>query len=216
MDANQVIADVEDHLVPRLSLDVGEARLYYHLFRHSRLLDKHDVLISVMQVAQVLNCSKNVVKPRLRSLQAKGIIEVTNTGWTGTRIKVFLPREIPGVVLADVAPEAVDIEAIDFYMGVSTRAAILERERGRCFYCRRALTDEDAGLDHVDPQRANGANSYRNVVAACHSCNSSKGDNAVEEFVRGLYRRGFLGANELVERLVDIDKLMNGLLRPIV
>ena len=216
MDIRQVITEIEDHLVPRLKLDVGEARLYYHLLRHSRLVEKHEVLISVAQIAEVLNCSKNTVIPRLRTLQDKKVIDVTNTGWAGSRIKVFLPREIPDAVLEKAAPEVLDIEAIDFYKDTKYRPAILEREQGRCFYCRRKLTDEDSGLDHAEPQNAQGTNSYRNVVAACHSCNSSKGDDTAEEFLRKLYRRGFLGAADLEERLADVAKLKQGLLRPIL
>lgn len=216
MNIGQIITDIEDHVVPRLKLDVGEARLYYHLLRHSRLIEKHDVLISVAQIAEVLNCSKNTVKPRLRTLQDKKVIDVTNTGWAGTRIKVFLPREIPSAVPEKAEPEILDLETIDFYKDTKYRPAIFEREQGRCFYCRRTLTDEDSGLDHADPQIANGTNSYRNVVAACHSCNSSKGDDTAEEFLRKLYRRGFLVAPELEERLADVAKLKQGLLRPII
>ncbi|HQU16882.1 MAG TPA: HNH endonuclease [Gammaproteobacteria bacterium] len=216
MDIEQIIIEIEDHLVPRLKLDVGEARLYCHLFRHSRLVGKHDVLISVAQIAEVLNCSKNTVKPRLRTLQDKKVIDVTNTGWAGTRIKVYLPKEIPNAVPEETEIQALDIETIDFYKHTKYRPAILEREQGRCFYCRRTLTDEDAGLDHAEPQISKGTNSYRNVVAACHSCNSSKGDDTAEEFLRKLYRRGFLGAPELEERLAEVAKLKQGLLRPII
>ena len=115
-----------------------------------------------------------------------------------------------------IETDALDIEMIDFYKDAKYRSAILEREEGRCFYCRRALTDEDSGLDHAEPQSANGSNGYRNVVAACHSCNSSKGDDTAEEFLRKLYRRKFLGAAELDERLADVAKLKRGLLRPII
>lgn len=216
MDHCQIITEIEDHIVPRLKLDLGEARLYYHLIRHSRLLGKHDVLLSVAQLSEVLNCSKNAVKPRLRSLQDKGIIDVTNTGWAGTRIKVFLPREIPGIIPEKAESTSLDIETIDFYKNSRYRAAIFEREHGRCFYCRRTLSDEDAGLDHADPQKNNGTNTYRNVVAACHACNSSKGDDTAEEFMRKLYRRGFLNAAELEDRLTELSKLKQGLLRPIV
>ncbi len=216
MDIRQIITEIEDYVVPRLKLDVAEARLYYHLLRHSRFVEKHDVLVSAAQLAEVLNCSKNTVKPRLRTLQDKRVIDVTNTGWAGTRVRVFLPREIQNAVPEETAPEAQDIEAIDFYKDVRYRAAIVKREEGRCFYCRRILTDEDAGLDHAEPQIANGTNSYRNVVAACHSCNSSKSDDGAEDFLRKLYRRGFLDAAELERRLADIHKLKQGLLRPII
>lgn len=151
MNSDQIIKEIEDYLVPHLKLDLGEARLYYHLFRHSRLVGKHDVLVSITQLSEVLNCSKNAVKPRIRSLQNKGIVDITNTGWAGTRIKVLLPAEIE--------VEAKDIETIDFYKDPGYRLSILEREQGRCFYCRRALTDEDSGLDHAEPQKANGTNS---------------------------------------------------------
>jgi hypothetical protein len=112
MDIGQVVTEIEDHVVPGLKLDVGEARLYYHLLRHSRFVGKHDVLISVAQLAEVLNCSKNTVKPRLRTLQDKKVIEVTNTGWAGTRIKVFLPREIRDAVPEELAPEVLTCPAI--------------------------------------------------------------------------------------------------------
>ena len=195
---------------------MGEARLYYYLLRHSRFMGRHDVLISVAQVAKVLNSSKSTVKPRLRTLQDKKVIDVTGTGWTGTRIKVFLPREILDVVPEETAPEILDIEAIDFYKDTKYRSAILEREHSLCFYCRRALTDEDSGLDHAEPQSAKGTNSYRNVVAACHSCNSSKGDDSAEEFLRKLYTRRFLDAASLEDRLSNVTKLKKGLLRPII
>lgn len=216
MDIRTVIIEIEDQLVPRLKLDVAEARLYYHLLRHSRFVGKHDVLTSVAQLAEVMNCSKNTFKPRLRTLQEKKVIDIASTGWAGTRIKVFLPAEIQGALPEKEALEIVDIEAIDFYKDPKYRTAILEREQGRCFYCRRTLTDEDAGLDHADPQKANGQNNYRNVVAACHSCNSSKCADNAEDFLRKLYRRGFLNADELQQRLEVVGKLKEGLLRPII
>lgn len=215
MNLAEVIAQVEDHLVPRLKLDVGEARLYYHLFRHSRLVGKDDVLTSVSQLANALNCSKNAVKPRLRTLADKGVI-VTRAGQNGTRIQVFLPKEISDVVPEEIAPEIEDIEAIDFFKDSKYRSAILEREQRRCFYCRRMLTHENTGLDHAEPQKTNDRNSYRNVVAACHPCNSSKGDDTAEDFLRKLYRRGFLGPAELEERLADVARLKQGSLRPII
>ena len=216
MDIGQVINEIEDYVVPRLKLDVGEARLYYHLLRHSRFMNKNDVLISVAKIAEVLNSSMNTVKTRLRMLQDKKVIAVTSTGWVGTRIKVSLPREISDAVPEKTDPPDLDIECIDFYKDSKFRSAILERDQGRCFYCRRELSDGESGLDHADPQKTKGTNSYRNVVAACHHCNSSKGDDTAEEFLRKLYKKRFLSADELDARLVDVTKLKQGLLRPTV
>jgi 5-methylcytosine-specific restriction endonuclease McrA len=47
---------------------------------------------------------------------------------------------------------------------------------GRCYYCglERKLTQ-----DHVVPLSKGGSHSKDNVVAACRSCNSSKGDRLI-------------------------------------
>ncbi len=78
------------------------------------------------------------------------------------------------------------------------------------------LSDGDYGLDHVAPQVAKGSSSYRNVVAACHFCNSSKGDVSGADRVRALYRNGILSPEDLEDRLAQIEKLANGQLRPII
>jgi len=212
----ELIQDIEDHLVPRLRLDVIETRIYYHLLRHSRLIAKHEVVVSVAQLCDAMNCSKSAIKPRLRTLEEKRIIEITSTGWAGTTLKVFLPQEVPGAIPEHGEEDMIDIESLDFYKDARYRPAIFERDGGRCFYCRRALTEGDSGLDHVEPQVAKGNNSYRNVVAACHACNSSKGDAIGVDFVRSLYRRGFLSAEDLEDRLAQIQRLTDGQLRPII
>ena len=109
VDITKVIQQIEDSLVPRLKLDAEEARLYYHLFRHTRLVGKHDVLVSVARLAGAINSSRNLVKSRLRSLQDRGVIMVTGTGWVATRVRVLLPAEIPGVILPAIPPWRVSI-----------------------------------------------------------------------------------------------------------
>jgi hypothetical protein len=54
MDIGQIIVEIEDRVVPRLKLDVAEARLYHHLLRHSRFIGKHELLISAVQLAEAL------------------------------------------------------------------------------------------------------------------------------------------------------------------
>lgn len=51
--------------------------------------------------------------------------------------------------------------------------------RGRCAYCgqRRRLT-----IDHVQPLSKGGSHTMSNIVPACQSCNSSKGDRAAPTF----------------------------------
>ena len=51
------------------------------------------------------------------------------------------------------------------------RAAILTRDRGICAYCGAPATT----VDHVNPRSAGGTDHPQNLVAACQTCNRSKG-----------------------------------------
>jgi hypothetical protein len=210
----EIIKEIEDYLIPQLHLDAFERGLYYYLFRHSRLIGKPEVTVSIASLQSSLAYSKTAVKTRLHSLHKKGCIEITGTGWTGTKIKLLLPGEIHGCVPLKAAKEIIDIETIDFYNDPNYRKAIFTREKGFCFYCLKRLTEENNVLDHVQRQIDEGRNSYRNLVAACHSCNSSKGAMVADDFVRSLYRRGVLNDKELEQRLTAIEKLRQGELKP--
>jgi 5-methylcytosine-specific restriction endonuclease McrA len=50
--------------------------------------------------------------------------------------------------------------------------AILSAAKGCCFYCKRK---RPLTMDHVVPLSRGGAHAAYNIVAACHSCNASKG-----------------------------------------
>jgi len=215
INLSKTIKEIEDHLMPRLKLDAFERGLYYYLFRHTRLVGNQEVTVSITSLKSSLSYSKNAIKTRLRSLQEKGCIEIIDTGWAGTKVKLLLPIEIPNCVPEKtVVEEIIDIEEIDFYSDPKYREAIFRRDRGTCFYCLQRLTKTNYGLDHVHPQIQKGKNSYRNVVAACHSCNSSKNVTPADDFVRSLYRRGILNDKELDQRLTAIEKLMSGELKP--
>jgi 5-methylcytosine-specific restriction endonuclease McrA len=53
-------------------------------------------------------------------------------------------------------------------------AAVLRRDRHVCHYCGGQATT----ADHIVPKAKGGTDSMDNLVAACLSCNGSKGDNA--------------------------------------
>ena len=57
----------------------------------------------------------------------------------------------------------------------STRMAIYERDGHKCVVCGSA---ENLSLDHIDDVRGNVP---ENLVTACSSCNSSRGDLPIEE-----------------------------------
>src|SRR5882724_13425057 len=110
---------------------------------------------------------------------------------------------------ADVREDPIDIEAIDFYFEGRWRDALLKREDSRCFYCLRELRSNWV-LDHVFPAVNDGTNSYRNVVACCHECNSAKQASSAEDFLRSLYCRGLLGLPEFEARKIALERLKSG------
>ncbi|MEN7546872.1 HNH endonuclease [Rapidithrix thailandica] len=65
------------------------------------------------------------------------------------------------------------------YRGVIlTRQNIFKRDGNRCVYCN---SNEDLTLDHVIPKSRGGKTTWNNLVSACKSCNSKKGDYLPDE-----------------------------------
>ncbi len=57
---------------------------------------------------------------------------------------------------------------------------------GKCPYCRKDITAEDATLDHVIPRHDNGSDDLCNFIVACRDCNSKRGHQSCEEYLRSL------------------------------
>lgn len=62
------------------------------------------------------------------------------------------------------------------------REDVLQRDGYRCVYC--LATGVALELDHVIPKSRGGEHSLANLVAACKSCNSSKGTKSLSEWVK--------------------------------
>ena len=77
-----------------------------------------------------------------------------------------------------------DIKGVEYQQGTlfgwHIRAYILQRDRGRCVYCRRQNVRLE--LDHVRP-RATGSDRVDNLVACCRDCNISKANQPIEQFL---------------------------------
>lgn len=68
------------------------------------------------------------------------------------------------------------------------RLAIYIRDGFCCAYCGTNLKGEAPArltLDHLTPRHFGGGNEAGNLVLACLSCNSSRGDRALEVFAPG-------------------------------
>ena len=220
LDLKRVLEQFQDYLAPRL--DTYELAIYLYVFRHSRLQEADEVVIG-SKSARLTMClgvgehgkpmSENTCYEKLRSLQAKGCIEILGSTPGGTRVRLRLPSEIPNVVPVPSLLAAPDLEGIDFFSEPHYRLAILHREDSRCFYCLRQLSTKDYVIEHVI-SRPGGDSSYQNVVAACLGCNNRKGAVPADEFIRKLYREGYLNDREFQDRKVALERLQNGELRP--
>ena len=77
-----------------------------------------------------------------------------------------------------------DIQGVEYQRGTlfgwQVRAYILERDQGRCVYCRRSKVRLE--LDHVRP-RAVGSDRVDNLVACCRDCNVKKANRPIEQFL---------------------------------
>ena len=220
MDLQKFLEEFHDHLAPRL--DTYEQAIYLYVFRHGRLRGSEEVTIGFKsarkRIARGIGKngtppSEHVVYEKLRSLAGKGCLQIVRSEQDGTRIRLHLPAEIPGLVPGAPVPPVQHLEDLDFFAVEVNRLAILERDQRKCFYCLRSLDAENYVIEHV-VSRPKGSNGYQNVVAACRGCNNRKGKLSAEDFVRVLYREGYLKDGELELRLTAIRRLIAGELKP--
>jgi hypothetical protein len=213
----------QDFLAPKL--DMYEQAVYLYIFRHSRFIGQEEALIAFKSARNRMACgigeagkpmSEGTAYEKIASLQRKRCIAVVQTEHRGRRIRLHLPKEIEGVVvMQSTAPSIIDIEEMDFFNDPLNRLAILKRENNRCFYTLRQIDENSFVVDHV-VSRPNGNNGYRNVVAASREANNRKGAMPAEDFVRRLYRDGFLSEQDFQGRLKALAELKDGQLKPIV
>ena len=222
MDLQIVIEEFQDYLAP--TLDVYEQAVYLYIFRHSRLLGLSEATIGFKSARLKIALGKgqegarmaeNTCYEKLRSLEAKGCLRVLGTERGGTRVRLNLPSEIPDLIPPAQHAAAITLEEMDFFSVPAHRLAIFQREHGKCFYCLRGLEPTSYVIEHVVP-RPEGSNTYRNVVAACLSCNNKKGSTAADDFLRRLYREKYLSATEFDDRLLALQLLRDGQLKPII
>jgi hypothetical protein len=220
MDLQQFIAEFQDHLAPKL--DTYEQAIYLYIFRHSRLIGLTEVTIGFKSARTRMACgigehgkpmSENSAYVKLRSLESKGAISILRTEHTGRLISLHLPNEIPGLIPSAENAAKINVEAMDFFEVPENRLLILKRENYRCFYTLEKLDEKNSVIDHV-VSRPDGDNSYRNVVAASREANNRKGSTAADDFLRRLFRDGFLSASEMEERLLQLSRLKAGELKP--
>lgn len=220
MDHAVFLAEFVDYLAPRL--DTYEQTIYLYVVRHSRLSGSTEAVIGFKSARKEMGfgigqsgspMSESVCYEKLRSLEKKGCVKIFESQRSGTRIQAFLPSEIPGLVPLPEEEKQLLLEEMDFFEEADNRLRILAREDGKCFYCKRAIGQENYVIEHV-VSRPVGDNTYRNLVAACRQCNNRKGGRDVEEHCRNLYRDSLLSADEFRNVLTKLQDLKGGKLVP--
>ena len=220
MDVQEFLIQFQDHLAPKL--DAYEQAIYLYTCRHSRLLGLNEITLGFYSARTRMACgvgekgkpmSQNTAYVKLASLQEKGCIEILRTTHAGKSLKLFLPSEIPGVIPEDKPQLSQDIEEMDFFVVPENRLLLLHREKHRCFYSLQALDESNFVVEHV-VSRPNGNNSYRNLVAASREANNKKGTSSADDFLRRLFREGYLNEAEFQDRLHHLGLLKAGELRP--
>jgi len=69
-----------------------------------------------------------------------------------------------------------------------TRHNIFERDKNTCQYCGKVFPTSELTLDHVVPRSRGGLSTWENLVACCHVCNRTKGNQLLEEIEMRLLR----------------------------
>ncbi len=220
MDLQRFFVEFQDHLAPKL--DTYEQAIYLYIFRHSRLIGLDEVTIGFKSARSRMACgigehgkpmTESTAYIKLRSLETKGAISILRTEHTGRLIRLHLPSEISALIPGPEEAKPLDLEAMDFFEVPENRLLILKRENYRCFYTLARLDEKNFVIDHV-VSRPDGNNGYRNVVAASREANNRKGSTSAEDFLRKLFRDSFLSASDLEDRLLQLQRLKAGELKP--
>src|SRR5258708_1343984 len=221
VNAAQVWKQFEDLLAPKLNFSRTDRAIYSHLFRHSRLEGKLQLRFSIAWLARGVSLSMKATRGSVRRLVARGVLGLVERNCRSQHVvRVRLPMEIKGVratrkpAISPPHPAFAKIEEADFMEKQVLRVSLHEREGGYCFYCLRRNTGDRRCLDHVVPQARGGGNSYRNLVSCCMDCNSQKGAQSAEEYLRRLFHGRRLSDAELGGRLRALDDLAAGKLIP--
>ncbi len=216
----EFLIQFQDHLAPKL--DSYEQVIYLYVFRHSRLMGIEEVTIGFKSARTRMACgvgernkpmSENTAYLRLASLQAKGCLQIVRTAHTGKVLRLLLPCEIPGVIPASMPVPQANIEEMDFFNVPENRLLLLKRENYRCFYSLQKLDESNFVVEHI-VSRPNGNNGYRNCVAASRETNNRKGSMSAEDFLRRLFREGYLSEAEFEDRMHHLELVKAGELKP--
>lgn len=107
------------------------------------------------------------------------------------RLSKLLPINELHVETAVFDPQALrnpDIQGVQYQQGplyqTNLRAAVFQRDGGRCVYCGKGGKRVKLELDHVVPKASGGSDRYDNLAVSCQACNQRKANQSLERFLQ--------------------------------
>lgn len=206
-----------EFVFPQKELSAWERLMLLSLYVSNELRCGEQFTVTLGRVATLAGASETSARVYLRSLADKEVIKIDGYDRSGYKVTLISPMSIPGMTNSSQAvPGSIDLETIDFFKDRRFVSALLARQNGICFYSLRQIDECEFALDHLIPQARGGDNSYRNIVCCTFEMNTRKGDVAAEDFLRSLYRSGFLTEKDLEDRLSMVALISSGALQPVI
>ncbi len=212
MDWQKILREIEDILIPHYEFDIYERGMYGYLLNQTRVRGLEYSTIPLSHISKALSCSDWQSRKTIRQLADKGCIELEQTR-KGHSVKILLPSDL-SIASPKEEIRELNIAELDFFQNREYIHALIKRKQGSCFYCLSGISLENCELDHVVPQLKGGDNSYKNIVATCHKCNTRKQASDAYDFIRHLYRKEMLSESEFEERMLALEALGKGELKP--
>ena len=101
----QFFAQYQDHLASRL--DVYEQAIYLYIAHHTIVEGKAEEIIGFKSARKKLAFrigkagtapSERIIYEKLRTLESKGCLKILSSERSGTRVRILVPTEIPGLL----------------------------------------------------------------------------------------------------------------------
>lgn len=143
-NAELVLKQIEDALVPRLRLSLTDRIVYLHLLRHSRFEGKCRLRFSIPWLSRNIGLCTNSTRWAVRRLVSRGVVRLIQCSKAGHVIEVLLPDEILATIANKVDgigqsaphsyPPAFYSEEVDFLKAAADIVSVLGRERNGAFF----------------------------------------------------------------------------------
>ena len=144
--------------------------------------------ISGVEFQEFCNISKNTVTRAVEELQASSCVSVRRYSRSNSRYLIDLHgcecyirnEALKECEASDFCEPTDSKQNTRFPLNSSIRKLIFERDFYRCINCG---THKTLSIDHIVPVSKGGGNEIKNLQTLCTTCNSSKGNKSMTEWL---------------------------------